>query len=113
MPEAGDDPGDDLAVAVLTDEDVRAWPAVPEGNHQLLRVPEGQDDRPPFAIERIDRFRTALLEPHRPTDGADKRRADRRQHRQFDPLLDLFLCRHLYGRRFSHLYRRLYTLVAL
>lgn len=61
MAESCNDPGDDLTVAVLADQDMRALPTVAERDHELLGVPKRQDDMAPFPIQRIHGFMAAGL----------------------------------------------------
>jgi hypothetical protein len=47
MTEAGDDSSNDLAIAVLADQNMRPCPAIPRRNHELLSMPEGEDNVAP------------------------------------------------------------------
>ena len=47
MTEAGDDSSNDLAIAVLADQNMRPGPAIPRRNHELLSMPEGEDNVAP------------------------------------------------------------------
>lgn len=85
MTESGDDASNNFSIPVLANEHMGTGSTVPERNHELLGVPEGQDDMPPLPIERIDRFLSTRLEPHAFPDPLNDRSAYRRKHREFDP----------------------------
>lgn len=87
MAEPGNDAGDDFSIAMLTDQHMRPRPAIPERNHQLLGMPERQNDGSLFAIQRIHRRMAALLQPHTSLDPTNHQRSERRQHRKLKPLL--------------------------
>lgn len=102
MAEPGNDSGDDFSVAVLTDQHMRSGPAVPERNHQLLGMPEGQNDGPFLTIQRIHRLIAALLKPHGASNPADDQGSERRQQRELDPVLDPLFYRNSYEIFFIH-----------
>jgi hypothetical protein len=85
MTEAGNDAGDDLAIAVLTDQNMRANSAMPHWNHELLGMPEGEDNVASASIESVDLFMTARLRTHGRCDAPKQRGADWRQQRQLRP----------------------------
>ncbi len=91
MPEPGNDAGDNFSVAMLADQHMRPRPAIPERNHQLLGMPESQDDGSFLTIQRIHRLIAALLKPHGASNPADDQGPERRQHCKLDPLLQSFL----------------------
>ena len=71
MAEPGNDAGDNFSVAMLTDQYMRPRPAIPKRNHQLLGMPESQDDGSFLTIQRIHRLIAALLQPHASLDSPD------------------------------------------
>jgi len=85
MSECGNDPRNDLSILMLADQHVSARPSVAERNHELLSVPEGQDNVLALLIQRIHLFVPARLDPHRSTKRADHRRTNRRKERKFEP----------------------------
>lgn len=91
MAEPGNDAGDNLSVAMLADEHMRPGPAISERNHQLLGMPERQDDGSLLAIQRIHRLIAALLQPHTSFDAANDQSSQRRQHGKLEPLFQPFL----------------------
>jgi hypothetical protein len=50
MPEPGNNARNDLPVPVLTDQHMGTGSTIAERNHQLLRMPEGQNDMPTLLI---------------------------------------------------------------
>jgi hypothetical protein len=78
MAESGDDPRDDFSVAMPADQDMRTCPSIADRDHQLLGMPESQNDVPPVLIQRIDRFVTAGLKAHRTRYTTDSRGSNRR-----------------------------------
>jgi hypothetical protein len=95
MTEPGNDAGDNFSVAMLTDQHMRPGPAIPEGNHQLLGMPEGQNDGSFLSIQRIHRLIAALLQPHTSLDPTDHQSSERRQYGQLKPSLYVLLHAHL------------------
>ena len=87
MPKSGNKAGDNFPISVLTDQNLQTRTTVAEENHQLLRVPEREDDRLSLSIERIDRLIAALIQPHRPLDRANQQPPERGQQGKLDPLL--------------------------
>lgn len=85
MPEPGDDSRDDFTVTVPTDEHMRTGSSIPDRDHELLGMPEREDDMTPFPIQRIDRFVAPSREPHRARDPANGRGSHRRKERTFHP----------------------------
>ena len=78
MAEPGDDAGDYFSVAMLTDQHMRPGSTVPERNHQLLGMPESQNDGSFLSIQRIYRLIAALLQSHASLDPTDDQSAERR-----------------------------------
>lgn len=68
---------DQLAVLMLADEHVGSCAPVPDRYHELTPVPEGEDQPPPFPVQRVDMFRAAVLETEHPPEQPNKHRADR------------------------------------
>jgi hypothetical protein len=91
MPEPPDDAGNDLSVPVSTDQDVISGTPVREGHDQLLGVPERDDEMMPLPVEFVDGLLPAHVQPHGPAEEADERGADRRQHRELQPVPDALL----------------------
>lgn len=85
MPEPCNDSRDDLAVPMSADQHMGAGPSVPEGDHELLGMPERKDDMTPLAIQRIDRFMATSRAPHRACDPANGCGSYRREERIFYP----------------------------
>jgi hypothetical protein len=46
----GDDPGDDFPIAMSADEHMSTGPPIADRNHQLLGMPEGQNNVAPLPI---------------------------------------------------------------
>lgn len=90
MAESGDDPRDDFSVAMPADQYMRACPSIADRDHQLLGMPESQNDVSPVPIQRIDRFVTAGLKAHRTRNTADSRGSNRRQKRTLQPAFARF-----------------------
>jgi hypothetical protein len=76
----GDDPVNQLAVSVLTDQNVRFRASIGEGHHQLSSVPERNDDPAPLSIEGIDMLPALDGDPQHASEQSDHRCADRRHH---------------------------------
>jgi hypothetical protein len=89
--EPGNDPGNDFSVTMSADKHMRTPSSVPDGDHQLLSMPKGQDNVAPIPIQRIERFVTARLTLHRARDAANRSGCDRRQQRTLHPLCDTLL----------------------
>lgn len=90
MAESGDDPRDDFSVAMPADQYMRTCPPIADRDHQLLSMPESQNDVSPIPIQRIDRFMTMGLEAHRTRNTADSRGSHRRQKRTLQPAFARF-----------------------
>jgi hypothetical protein len=95
--ESGDNASNDFSVPMLTDQHLRARSTIPEGDHQLLRMPESQNNVAPLPIKRIHLFMTLLVKTHGPSDPTDDRDTDRRKHGEFQP------CRESAHRSIKHL----------
>ena len=80
MSESRNDPRDNLAVAMLTDQHLSPGATIPVQHHQLLRMPKGKYRVASFSIQGIDRFVAPSLAPDRTSDSSNERRPHRRQH---------------------------------
>jgi len=76
MTEAGNHAGNDLAITVLTDQNMRPGSAIPHWNHKLLGMPEGEDNVASASVEGVNRFMTTCLPTHGRRDGPNQRSAD-------------------------------------
>jgi hypothetical protein len=79
MTEARNDASNDLAVTVLTDENMSPCSAIPRWNHELLGMPEGEDNIGSAPIESIDFFVAACLWAYGRRNGPHQCRPDWRQ----------------------------------
>jgi hypothetical protein len=95
--ESGDNARDDFSVPVLTDQHMRTRSTIPEWDHQLLRMPESQNDVAPLPIKRVHLFMTLLVKTHSPSDPTDDEGTERRKHGEFQP------CRESAHRYIKHL----------
>ena len=86
MAESGDNPRDDLTIAMATNQYVRTIPSIPNRDHELLGMPKGQDDMATLMIETIDSLMSNRLELHRSGKAADQQGSHRRQHRKLQPI---------------------------
>jgi hypothetical protein len=71
MPEPGHDARDHLAIAMPADQDMRPRAAIAQGNHELLGMPEGQDDGLPLAVQGIDLRLAPARQRHGPSEEPD------------------------------------------
>ncbi len=55
----------------------------------MLRVPKRKNDMPALTIQGIHLLMALRLHPHRPPQPSNHRSADRREHRELQPLLDV------------------------
>src|SRR5690348_17102210 len=85
MAEMGDDRGDNLAVAVLADEHMAAGATIAKRNHQLLRVPEGENDIAAVAIVAVERLMPAGLQAQCAREQTDDQRGDGGKSGEFQP----------------------------
>jgi hypothetical protein len=73
---AGNHAGNDLTITVLTDQNMRPGSAIPNWNHELLGMPEGEDNVASAPVEGVNRFMTTRLPTHGRRDGPNQRSAD-------------------------------------
>src|SRR5215217_3557255 len=92
MPETGDDARDDFSVSMLADQHRAAGASIAKWNHELLSMPESQDNVASVPIQGIHRLLAPRFDAHRPANRANHARSDGRKHRQLEPVLDV-LCR--------------------
>jgi len=64
---------------------MRERAAIGQGHHELTGMPEGNNDTFAFLIQPVYMLLASCLDPHRPPQRADDRRAGRRDHREFQP----------------------------
>src|SRR5262245_1693286 len=102
MTEARNDASNDLAVAVLTDQNMRPRTAIPRRNHELLSMPEGEDNVASAPIEGVDLFVAARFRTHGRRDAPNHRCADWRQQRKLRPTLEAGLQPDLCVRLITH-----------
>jgi hypothetical protein len=76
---------------VLTDQNMRPGSAIPRRNHELLGMPEGQDDVASGPIKGVDPFVAPRLLTHGRRDAPNQRGADWRQQRKLRPTLEAVL----------------------
>src|SRR5690348_11697282 len=88
MTEVGNDAGNDLAIAVLTNQDISPRSPIPRRNHELLGMPEGEDNVPSAPIHGVDLFMAAGLGAHGRRDAPHQRGPDWRQQRKLRPTLE-------------------------
>jgi hypothetical protein len=86
MAEAGNDAGDDFPIAMPADQNVRPLPAIAEGNHELMSVPEREDDGLPAAMQVIDRLLSPARQRHGPPQQPDHAGAEKGQDGQQQPV---------------------------
>ena len=79
MTETGNDASNNFAIAMLANLNMRPGSAISDRNHQLLRVPEREDDVASALIEGVNRFMTTRLTMHGRRDASNQRSADWRQ----------------------------------
>ena len=98
MTEAGNDACNDFAIAVLTDQNMRPCSAISRRNHELLGMPEGQDNVASAPIEGVDVFVAARFWTDGRRDAPKQGSADWRQQRKLRPTLESVLQPGLSGR---------------
>lgn len=86
MPKSRDDPRNDLTILMLADQHVGSRSTIACRDHQLLRVPKGEDDVPTLTIQGIHLLMALRIHPHRPPQPSNHRRSDRREQRELRPL---------------------------
>ena len=81
---------------------MRPGSAIPDRNHELLRMPEREDDVASALIEGINCFMTTRLTTHGRRDAPNQRSTDWRQQRKLRPTFEPALEPGLYLHLFSH-----------
>ena len=79
MTEFGDDSRNNFSILMLANQHVRARPPVADRDHELLGMPEGQNNVASAPIERVDFFVAVRLRTHGRRDAPNQRCADWRQ----------------------------------
>lgn len=96
--ESFDDAINDFPVTMLADQNLGVEATVAQGYHQLLPVPECQDDIASFPVYSVNRFESMRLQGHRLAEKPNRSRAEKRQDVEFQ-CVHLLSCRPFIGYR--------------
>jgi len=86
VPEPGDDARDHFSIAMPADQDMRPLSAISQRNHELLGMPEREDDGLPPVMQGIDRRLAPGRQRHGPPEQPDHAGAEQGQHGQQQPV---------------------------
>jgi hypothetical protein len=86
MTEPRDDARDDFSIAVLADEHMGSRSPIADRDHELLRVPKGQNDVAPLSIQHIDRLMPSGFTAHRSSETPDQGGRDRWEYGKLEPI---------------------------
>lgn len=101
MPEPGDDAGNHFSVPMPADQDMRPGTAIPQRNHELPGVPEGQDDGLPTPMQGVHPFGPFCPDPHGPPQQTDHAGAEEGQCGQEQPVQHIVIRNSLFVKRKS------------